>query len=223
MLIDRLIDLIPFRDFRRAGKITLWLLVKGPPVIAASADALIHCNLGRRHMLKVWTSIFVCLCFGLFAPPTQPLIHVFSFGLLLRTFQQFSYNRFRRLHGLPEPHSGSTGVPFAFWSRIGVAPSITLNVIEPALCIVSGLVVVRFDPFFATWLIGAGSSLVLRGILNRFTLGNRVDDMLDSRLESEQLRSAMERDPNEQQSRENQPHHAHLPNFGNSHRKWRSR
>ena len=121
------------------------------------------------------------------------------------------FNSARRYGRHPEPHSHWRGDPWRFWQQFGFSQSIVLRFCEPAICFLISYFTSAIDPFFSIWIGLAAVALLVKQQFEYFGLRRRVVDMVDSRIESQQLTGAVDQYTNPPGARQEGFHRAHLP------------
>jgi hypothetical protein len=145
------------------------------------------------------------------APRQAVLIQVFLIGFFVMLVFQVGFNSARRYARYAEPHSYWRGEPWSVWQQFGFSPGIVRRFCEPGICFLISYFASPIDPFFSAWLGAAAISLFVKEQAEYFGMRRRVWDMVDSRIESQELTSAVDQYTNRRGGREEGFHRAHLP------------
>ena len=183
-------------------------------LLAASIEVYLHHNLGRRFMYTALLAFLLCCAYTCTTPASAYVVRAFLLGFGIRLLYQFVYNRVRREHGLPEPHSRWTGISGSVWQRLGMSQPDVQRFTEPALCFALAVAGFSFDRFFSFWLAASAVSMLVKEQVLHFGTRRRVIDMADSRIEAQEFGAAVEQYLNPGRGAANRFHRARLPRRG---------
>lgn len=160
-------------------------------ILSASAEAFLRRNLGCRYVPTILLAFGICCVYAALTTHQTVLMDIFLFAFLIRVAYHGISNLLRRQHDGQEHHSYSTGESLSLWKRFRFSQATVRRGLEPALCLMIGGIISPWDMMLAAWIVGAGFSLFIKEQLHSFHLRRRVLDMVDSRIESQQLNSTV--------------------------------
>lgn len=165
-------------------------------------------------MVKVVLSFILCAVYTGAAPTSATLMHGFLIGSFVMMTYQFGSIGARRHQGIHEPHTYSEGSSWMLWRQFGIQQTAVQRYMEPAACLLVARLVFPVDPFFSVWIGASAVCLFIKHQVVRFRLALRVADMADSRIESQEMSSAVERYLNPRSGQAEGLHRARFPTAG---------
>lgn len=134
-------------------------------------------------------SFFLC-CAGLNPRPAlMSVLFFFSLLVLVVCHCIYTFQR-NRLSGA-EPHSTSAGDSWKIWQRYGFQKAAIQRYLEPALCAVTGLLMLIPDLFLGGWLLAAAVALFVKEQQSRFKISRRILDSIDAKIEAQALNTSL--------------------------------
>ena len=192
-------------------RIWLFLLKWAMRLLSASAETWLRKNFGRNYALWLFAPPFMFLFCSAFYPHPTPLTEVFLLGLFVLTGWHIGNLFVRRYRSRAEPHSGSAGVSWSYWKRLGLAETTTQRYLEPALCGLAGGILFSFDQFLGGWLMASGLALFVKQQISDFKLNRRVMDALDAKLEAQRMNTSLTQYQQKPGQGAQKSHRAHFP------------
>jgi len=179
----------------------LWALFKCAAISApTTVEVFLHHEFGARSgkaLLKGFLLlIFVSAISNLAAPLTtvnlSQYLTVAYVGAAIGHWVA-SQNR----TGGEHVHSYSHGKPWSIWRKVPVSTATVQQYLEPAICCIIAHILSGLDPVFAYWLFFSGMALFVKEQVVRAQLRTRRLDLLDNRIEAQQIapRNRPEVDP----------------------------
>lgn len=158
---------------------------------AATVESLSRKRFGARYIRTLLVGLSILLLLSVMTAGCAPLLLLFTFTVAGRMIVHSIEASKNRDNG--SRHSMFSGELAPFWVHSGMSPAVVRTVGEPGLCYLIGLGGFLLDPVFALWLFGAGTGLLVKEVTFRSHLRQRTIDATDSRLESEQFATAVNR------------------------------
>lgn len=184
-------DFLKFANVLRLIRVMLFLGKWLMRLMAASVEAYLHSNFGRRYVWMLIGAFFLFFFGAGMNPSPAPLTGLFLVGLIVLVIHHLIHAFHRHRYSVAEPHSSSSGDSWHFWQGFGLAETTVQLYLEPALCILLGLIVAKPDPFLALWLAASGVSLFIKKVVNHFKHMRRVIDSMDAKIEAQRLNTTL--------------------------------
>jgi len=88
--------------------------------------------------------------------------------------------------------------------------------LEPAMCLLAGLLVALLDPFLSCWLIAAAIALFTKEQQSRFKINRRIMDSIDAKIEAQALNNSLKQNQTPRGPGAQKTHRAYFPSSGQS-------
>ena len=212
--MSEFLNLFSYANHRRWLRVCLFIGKWLMRLLSASVEVILRRNFGRRYIcMLIGSFIFTLFCFG--------LIHVEAFLSVLFLFIMFVrltrniIKIFRRIRlSIPEPHSSSTGESWIVWQRHGFSQTTVQRYLEPALCLIAGLIVLMPDKFLGRWLMASAVALFIKEQISRWKINRRIIDANDAKLEAQRLHASLAQVQQKPGHAAQKSHRAHFPRGG---------
>jgi hypothetical protein len=172
-----------FRFMWRLAKALQWLLPAG-------AGILLRRNLGPRQLPAMFLGLLTFIVPAMLDP--TGISAILFFLLVARALSHAANTVFARPADGPPRHSHYEGDSLRFWRNAGVSQERAQRHFEPALCLLAAVIFAPFLPVLSLWLGGAGIALFTKDLTTRSRMRRRVQDAVDSRIESQQTSAAVD-------------------------------
>lgn len=172
-----------FRFMWRLAKALQWLLPAGIGI-------LLRRNLGPRQLPAMFLGLLTFLVPAMLDP--TGISAMLFLVLLARALYHAASALFDRPADSPPRHSHYEGDSLVFWRKAGVSNERAQRYLEPALCLLAAVICAPFLPVLALWVGAAGIALFTKNFTARLRMNRRVQDAVDSRIESQQTSAAVE-------------------------------
>ena len=157
-------------------------------LLAVSAEVFCRHSFGQRYAPQLLASFFFCFvtmeCLRALAQQAQSL---FVDVYLLTFFILILYHLGKMWRPARNIHSHGNGLSWRFTEGLGIKPTVMRILIEPAIHVFVGFLILQVSALLGSWLMAAGLCLFVKEFMIYWKHRNRILDSVDARIEGERI------------------------------------